>query len=801
MPSKEPERPSKKALPEEFESVPDTQKPGGIVQKLLHTVGPLAAITAGLTAGCSPTTQQAPHVRGAAEHLTALQEETRQALHQIGIFTPEVREGVVHCTYNGRAYTLTINEKGKMQELRSGEVSAVFPTPIPHSRIGSVIQTFEQILRRQASHEEKDRAFVERLGPTKRFTDSDGNRFFFETGEGKERKKYCATPLEILEVTHEPSPADFANWQEKDAAREHALRACYDFVKLHGFGDRDYLTKEELLRLPTDALRKEYHDLSTQWSTAYGTVFPARKQCITTLRHPDYGEVTDSPYSHKRELGIFTRTYTKEGKKIEEWHWEEGISRRTTALGPKRELSERFHNWSKDEAEEYFFDDAWKRHTAWHETYRPNGTRISRREGNAIQYFGPDDRTVIAKATIQKSTKEQEYVVDARLTAPDQKGNPIGTYRQHLHTTPNLTPEEYIAHVAPALSRDPHLLQRYFRLYWRYTNDRTPDPKNLDDRWKPGHFFRPGEYQQTIHQTLLERQEGISVEKDQVPESLFGDCDDLSELAAYMLQSQGIRAYNIAVHFEDAKQSRSAHAICFWLEKRPDGRWNARSQCTFGAMKNGLPLDECPDTHEGYLNPEECFRALGEFYGRHGLRLVSCCKDRREGMNLQKIWHTIPTDTGKDQALTLQDFLPTEHQPLPSPEPGRLKTLLEKMGLPSTLIALSALPLGYLYLRWRKGKNGKFVQREIEPALPFSIAFDDLPKPKRGETYPDSKGVPWTIVEWDPPNIRLKMPMTMRGSLQRDGATFFLFVANVPLKSGKKLHVELRTPIDEGNIG
>lgn len=801
MSSTEPEQPPKEALPEELGNEAHAQKPGGVVHNLLRSLGPLAAITAGLSGtGCSPTTQQAPYVE-AAEHLNTLQEETRQALHQIGIFTPELRDGAVHCTYNGRAYALTIDEKGNMQELRSGEMSAAFPTPIAHERIGSVIQTFEQILRRHGSRQEKDRAFSELIGPTPRFTNSDGNRFFLETGEKEKRKKYCVTPLDILEVTREPALADWQEWEQKENESTNTWQALGDFAKKQGFGEKFSLSEEELRRLPSDALRKEYRDLYARWRTAYTAVHPARTRCITTLRHPDYGEVTDHPYSHKRECGIFTRMYKKDGKKVEEWHWDNGISSRTTDLGAKRTLSERWHNWSKDEAEEYFFDDAWNRHAVWSEKYRPNGTRLFRREGNAIQYFGPDNRTVIAKATIQKNAKELEYVAHARLTIPDQKGNPIGTYHQHRGILPDLTPEQYIADVAPALSRDPHLLQRYFRLYWRYTHDRTPDPKKLEDRWKPGNPFWPGEYQQTVHQTLHDRQEGVSVEPDQVPESLFGDCDDLAELAAYMLQSQGIRAYNIAVHFENADTSRSAHAICFWLEQRPDGRWNARSQCTFGAMKNGLPLDECSEDHQGYANPEECFQALGEFYGRRGLRLVSCCKDRREGMNLQKIWHAIPTGTSKDQTITLDDFVPAAHRPLPPPpEPERLKGLLERMGLPSTIIALSALPLGYLYLRWRKRKNGKLEQPEVEPALPFSIAFHNLPKPKRGETYPDSTGVSWTVVEWDPPNIRLKMPMTMRGSLQRDGETF-LFVANVPLKSGKRLHVELRPPIDEENIG
>lgn len=811
MSEQDPTRPQED-LSQEGEKPPITVPESfGTLHNLLRAAAPLAAITAGLAAGCSPSPTPtlppplpAPVVREVADRLPAVQEEIRRALSQIGIFAPELRDGAVHCTYNGRAYALTIDERGNMQELRSGEASAAFSIPIAHERIGSVLRTFEQLLRRHA--DKNDRTFAERLGPTPRFTNSDGNRFFLET----DGKKYCGTPLDILEVTREPSPADFANWQQKENEQNAAWQELYDFAKRHGFGERSTLSDEELRRLPTDALRNEYHALSAQWHAAYNATYPARTQCITTLQHPDYGEVTDRPYSVKpHERGRFLRTY-KEGIDTEEWYWEDGISSRTTSLVPRGKLEERFQNWNKNDAEEYFYDDTWKRHTVWREHYRPNGTRIFRREGNGIQYFGPDNRTVIAQGQFKKNAAGQEYMANVRLTTPDKKGNPIGTYHQHRSSRPDLTPEEYVADVAPALSRDPHLLQRYFHLYWRYTPDRTPDPKKLEDRWKPGNPFWPGEYQQTIHQTLHDRQEGIPVEPDQVTESLFGDCDDLSELAAYILQSQGIRAYNIAVRFEGADGSRSGHAICFWLEQRPDGRWNARSQCTGGTMKNGLPLDECPDDHQGYANPEECFRALEEFYGRHGLRVVSCCKDDREGMNLQKIWHIRPTDVGPDQVLTLEDFAPPNDRPLPPPPPpAHLKGLLERMGLPGTLIALSSLPIGYLFLRWRRSKKARKEHQEPEtpqeePSLPLVVVFPDIPhRTERGTSCTDRKGVPWVIVEWDidPPDAPLESPLELHGKLYKSqkGDQFHFVVETEQGES--KIHIELLTDINGKKIG
>lgn len=803
----EPGQPPKEAIPEESENQ-TTPKPGGAVHNIVRAVGPLAAIAAGLAAVCSPsgTELPAPAAREVAKRLPAVREETRQALHHIGIFAPELREGAIHCTYNGRAYALTIDERGNMRDLRSGEASAAFQTPITHEYIGSVIITFEKILARHASRQESDRAFSELLGPAPRFTDSDGNRFFLLSGE----KKYCVTPLDILEITREPSPEDLANWQEKEDVLGTASQAIRDFTKRHGFDERLTLSDEELRRLPNDALRNEYSALSARWHTAYSAVCPARTQCITTLQHPDYGEVADRPYSvNPRERGKFLRAYKKEEKDIEEWYWDNGISSRTTSLAPRGKLEERFQNWITDEAEECFYDDAWKRHTTWNEKYRPNGTRIFRREGETIRYFGPDNRTVIAQAQCKKNAKGQEYIADVRLTTPDKKGHPIGTYHQHRNSQPDLTPEAYVADVAPALSRDPHLLQRYFHLYWRYTPDRTPDPKKLEDRWKPGNPFWPGEYQQTIHQTLHDRQEGAPVEPDQVTESLFGDCDDLAELAAYILQSQGIRAYNIVVRFEGTDGSRSGHAICFWLEKRPDGRWNAHSQCTGGAMKNGHPLDECPDNHLGYATPQECFRALEEFYGRHGLRVVSCCKDSREGMNLQKIWHVRPTDSGPHQMLTIEDFVPSKDRPdrpLPSPPtPARLKGLLERMGLPGTLVALSSLPVGYLYLRWRRSKKAKKEQRgqeessapPEEPSLPLVVGLLEMPRStERGTLCTDRKGIPWTILEWDtdPPDATIQLPIEMHGALyQRKDQFHFVVEAE---QGNAKIHIELLTDIN-----
>lgn len=733
-----------------------------------------------------------------------------QALRDMGIRNMLLDGNVARFAYKGRECTVTIDARANIQSVSVGTIRMDFPSSIATNRVRDLLATGDAFHGRFAC----DRPFAAATGPSPRFTSDDGVRYTFVLSTGEQRSVIPlpgeVEQLDALERVSAPSEEDFRAWQRAIAAEDEARKALLTFCIEHGFGNHYYPRKEDFRG--REALYRRYREVADAWDRAHNSETRALGRCATRWRHYSLGAVTDHPTSPTlAERHNFIRKYRRNGRDVQEFYFGGSLSHRETEFPPrpgkmKRQQNERYEAWRRTRREEWcrYGEGEW--HIALTEVFRRDGTMSSHRVGDAVQYFHPHGHTVAA-GEVRRGADGREYVTDIWLQGP--RGERIGTFRQHVHQRqqenpgdPDYTPEQYIADVAPVLSRDPHLLQLYFRLYWRFTRDRTPNPNRPEDRWRPGEPLSRGDFRQTIHQTLQERQEGIPVECGQEAESLFGDCDDLAELAAYMLQSQGIRAYNIGVHMELSDGSKGGHGVCFWLERRPDGQWNAHSQCTLGGMKNGFPLDECPADHHGYATPEECFHALVDFYGRHGLHVTSFCEDGQEGMNLRNIWHIRPTDVGPDQALTVGHFLPGgpgENRPLPPPPaPERLKGLMERMVFSPYMITLgSSFLLLLLLLYWEKNKEQRRGQPEWIPQLPFQISFAALPKPLRGKTYADSTGLPWTVVEWDPPNERLTMPATMHGALQLDGGTLF-FIANVPTKSGKTLHVELRT--SQGNI-
>lgn len=850
------EHPQPSPAPESPENDATTGDGQPVVPSSLRYLRPLLGAFAGggalLIPGCAANP---PVAEQRVEH-GVLPDVLQQSLKRIGVVDVKINGNVARFPYGKEECAVTFDAEGHLQAIQIGNLHVAFTLPLPPAHAGDLIRTGHAF----HEHFQKGGPVKTDVGPSPRFTSDDGVRYTYEA----DGKRFSVTPLprrgeeceklEKLEVVSAPSDEDFRAWQRADAAYLAAWKAIGAFCKENRFGERRILEEKDFSG--NVALFRQYQALSEQWSTTYhgkGAAKECRERCETRYSHPTLGAVTDAPPSDPKERSTFQRRYTRNGNKTVEFYMHDGMYSRETSLPPRpgeksRTQRESFTGWRLRECQERSLDDTWKSHTAWHEIYRDNGYRVSRREGNTMQYFIPArDRAgdrIAATGEIRTKADGTEYMANVWLQGPE--GQPIGTYRQHLERQRKehpeqeaLTPEGYARDVALLLSHNQHLEQLFYRLYWKYTPDRTPDPAKLEDRWKPG---RGGEqYAQTTLQTLDTRQEGIPVHPEQVNESLFGDCEDLGEQAAYMHQLAGHRAYNICVQFDGEDGSRSSHAICFWITKNEEtGRFHGHSQCTFGATKNGFPIDEFPENHPGFATPEECFqKSLTDFYGRHRLRFASCCRDRRKGIDLQNIWHSIPTDIGKDKTLTIADFVRPEGMEPHMPK-GRLRQLLEKLGMPGMLLAtggLVALPLG-LYVLRRRRRNRQGEEQEVEepplvdptkewsvelPAIPEHSLLDAREKYVHGTPYAltDTNGVRWNIVEWDmntqgpltPEECseqwlqtqtasqgRLRysnepIPITLAGGSLYQEPDSYLFITNIS-GPGWTLHVELRTPME-----
>jgi len=164
----------------------------------------------------------------------------------------------------------------------------------------------------------------------------------------------------------------------------------------------------------------------------------------------------------------------------------------------------------------------------------------------------------------------------------------IGTINREKKSNPELSKDEYLDMLARKLDTL-EKLEKFFEACFLYTYD---DPK--DDPTYKGPKDTPDlDVWQLPTETVDRVETGL----------MRGDCDDYAFLARDILQRQGKNVFVVEI---------PSHAICAWVEKKSDGRYDAYSLCTFGLDKNGnrYGMKQDPEKEKGYESIADAMNSL-----------------------------------------------------------------------------------------------------------------------------------------------------------------------------------------------
>lgn len=208
---------------------------------------------------------------------------------------------------------------------------------------------------------------------------------------------------------------------------------------------------------------------------------------------------------------------------------------------------------------------------------------------------GPPRSSMYFSASSEKPLFRVEQGTDKPLTFFGENGQQVSDYMSERKKNPTLTPQGYIALLSNVI-RTPEQWQAFTEHFMEYVWD-SPDPNNP---FLPGSEDKHKDYWQTPEETVAREKDGRTL----------GDCDDYAFLAQALLAAQGKKAFVVGV---------PKHALCAWIEKRPDGRYDAISICTFGYDKNGNVNGKTNTQKEaGYATPEAALNAIFEKYNKPG---------------------------------------------------------------------------------------------------------------------------------------------------------------------------------------
>ena len=187
-----------------------------------------------------------------------------------------------------------------------------------------------------------------------------------------------------------------------------------------------------------------------------------------------------------------------------------------------------------------------------------------------------------------------------RFTFMGRDGKEYRDYNTEHRKDPTLTPGQYIAKLATVFD-SPAAWENFSKVFMQYVYD-SQDPLHP---FVPGTKEKHGDYWQTPEETVLRVNESGQA---------LGDCDDFAFLAQAVLAEQGIKAQVIGL---------PKHALCAWIKRRTDGKFDAYSICTFGYDKNGHRFDSQsmsqPEEDAGYKTPTEALNSIFVKYEERGL--------------------------------------------------------------------------------------------------------------------------------------------------------------------------------------
>ena len=213
-------------------------------------------------------------------------------------------------------------------------------------------------------------------------------------------------------------------------------------------------------------------------------------------------------------------------------------------------------------------------------------TETLHREG-ATDIFDPETGKRIIRR-VSKEGHEATYLYDDKETM-------FSTFDREQVNNPELSEDQYLDMLEQKLNT-PEKLWRYIETYFHYVHD-SNDPENP---LKKGTDESHGDYWQTPQETVRRVDDG----------RILGDCDDWAFFAREVLRRQGKLAHAL---------SCPSHATCIWVEKRPDGKYDAYSIGTFGLDKNGQRGGSGKNAQDGYPTIREALQAIASKFQQGGL--------------------------------------------------------------------------------------------------------------------------------------------------------------------------------------
>ncbi|MBI3336679.1 hypothetical protein HYZ98_03900 [Candidatus Peregrinibacteria bacterium] len=222
-------------------------------------------------------------------------------------------------------------------------------------------------------------------------------------------------------------------------------------------------------------------------------------------------------------------------------------------------------------------------------------------------------------ATITTASFERSHHPVAPVSASDPEATAIpGTLNEERASNPNLTEDAYLDLLASRLTT-PELLDRFFREKLEHMDDDVGQRIFFLIEKKNDYWQTPAETVRRVQRVTrreIDRTDGIKVVKRDVL-VMRGDCEDYAFLAQEVLWRQGKVSHTVSI----PENTEENHALCVWIERRPDGRFDGYTLDQSGVTRNGtfishsLQRSTKRGDDEGFDSLQKAFNAAVSYPG------------------------------------------------------------------------------------------------------------------------------------------------------------------------------------------
>lgn len=411
---------------------------------------------------------------------------------------------------------------------------------------------------------------------TTKFEASSDGRLTFTVNNGKENVKYIASQYDVLKIIKDNDP----QWKEKTA-------------KLNI--EEKKLAKQLEAEVKADStLTAEQKDIINKFVEGFGGNYGALMVFDMMNKDKNYSfKISEKYKTVIDQLNVISETKSKltTRKLIDDdpAKASQGKPQEIQEV-PDESSTERFDHYYENGPTKTFDKGKINIETSYDEKTKTSKLTTYNENGKITDVTERDDKGEILKSThfdeqgkeISRTVRDKDGKYHQEMI--DEQGKSFSTFDQEKAKSPEMTKEKYFDLLAKKLNT-PEKIAVFFETFLQYTKD------------EPGN-----DYWQTSGETISRIDKG----------KMLGDCDDYAALAKEILIRQGKNAQVLGI---------PGHAICIWAEKRPNGRYDAYSLCTFGLDKNGNRQGKEPDPEKekGYTTLKDAINSLMGKYKEEGV--------------------------------------------------------------------------------------------------------------------------------------------------------------------------------------